>query len=342
MAQGLRAGDYVEVRSRAEILKTLDSKSRLEGLPFMPQMLEYCGRQFMVMASAHKTCDVTAGEGRRLSRCVHLDLRCDGQAYGGCKADCLIFWKEDWLKRVETSPTLGEADDSGRQSPPEPAKLEIVWRGTRGIDRTSGEPVYFCQATQVPYFTQPLAWWDLRQYVKDWRSRNVTASRLMRGLLFQTYIRVTQARRPRIGRPGRRVYDALQRRIGGVPFPIKAGTLAPGVPDPTEELNLQPGELVRVKEHDAILATITRAAETNRGLLFDKEMVPFCGRTFRVRSRVDVFVDEKTGRLRTLKTPAVTLEGVWCRSLYSNKKMFCPRALPSWWREVWLERVDHQ
>ena len=52
------------------------------------------------------------------------------------------------------------------------------------------------------------------------------------------------------------------------------------------------------------------------------------------------FVDERTGRLRTLKTPAVTLEGVWCTSLYSNKKMFCPRAIPSWWREVWLERVE--
>ncbi len=341
MARGLRAGDVVEVRSRDEILETLDSDGRREGLPFMPQMLEYCGRQLTVIASAHKTCDVTAGEGRRLLRSVHLDVRCDGKAFGGCQAACLIFWKEDWLKRVDGPAVPREAGDrSERQAPARSADPEIVWRGTKRIDRDSGEPVYMCQATRVPDFTQPLAWWDLRQYVADWRSGNVTLRRLMRGLLFQTYSRVTQAPRPRVGRPGRWVYDALQRLIGGVPFPIKPGTLAPGEADPTEKLDLQPGELVRVKNHDAILATLSRAGGTNRGLLFDKEMVPFCGRTFRVRARVDVFVDEQTGRLRTLKTPAVTLEGVWCTSLYSNKKMFCPRALPSWWREVWLERVD--
>jgi hypothetical protein len=50
-------------------------------------------------------------------------------------------------------------------------------------------------------------------------------------------------------------------------------------------------------------------------------------------------VNERTGRLTTLKTPAVILEGVWCQSRYSNKKMFCPRALYSWWRDVWLERI---
>jgi hypothetical protein len=93
-----------------------------------------------------------------------------------------------------------------------------------------------------------------------------------------------------------------------------------------------------VKTHDEILLTITKGG-TNRGLLFDKEMVPFCGRTFRVKASVTTFVDEKTGKLAMLKTPAVILEGVWCESRYSNKKMFCPRALHSWWREVWLERI---
>jgi hypothetical protein len=68
-------------------------------------------------------------------------------------------------------------------------------------------------------------------------------------------------------------------------------------------------------------------------------MVPFCGKVFRVKTRVAIFIDENTGKMRTMKTPAVILEGVWCQSRYSNKKMLCPRALHSWWREVWLERV---
>src|SRR5262245_7050350 len=35
-------GDWVEVRSKEEILRTLDKSGRLEGLPFMPQMFQYC------------------------------------------------------------------------------------------------------------------------------------------------------------------------------------------------------------------------------------------------------------------------------------------------------------
>ena len=78
----------------------------------------------------------------------------------------------------------------------------------------------------------------------------------------------------------------------------------------------------------------------NRGLYFDAELVPYCGGTYRVRSRVEKFLNEKTGRMTTIKTPAVILEDVWCRSRYSSCRMFCPRSIYSWWREVWLERVD--
>ena len=35
----LKAGDVVEVRSREEILGTLDSHGRLDGLPFMPEKI---------------------------------------------------------------------------------------------------------------------------------------------------------------------------------------------------------------------------------------------------------------------------------------------------------------
>ena len=55
------------------------------------------------------------------------------------------------------------------------------------------------------------------------------------------------------------------------------------------------------------------------------------------RRRVDRFIDEKTGVMKSLKTPAIILEGVWCQSRYSNCRMFCPRSIYSWWREIWLE-----
>jgi hypothetical protein len=70
---------------------------------------------------------------------------------------------------------------------------------------------------------------------------------------------------------------------------------------------------VRVRSYDEILATLdTRLS--NRGLWFDAELVPFCGKTVRVGTSVERFVDEKTGHLRTMKTPAVVLEGVTCKS----------------------------
>ena len=47
---------------------------------------------------------------------------------------------------------------------------------------------------------------------------------------------------------------------------------------------------------------------------------------------------EKTGKMAMIKTPAVILEGVWCRfkdtampNVLSEEHLF------SWWRKVWLE-----
>ena len=57
----LRAGDWVEVRSKDEILRTLNAMGRLDGLPFMPQMIQYCGQRFQVFKRAHKTCDTITG-----------------------------------------------------------------------------------------------------------------------------------------------------------------------------------------------------------------------------------------------------------------------------------------
>src|SRR5262245_45015436 len=94
----LRANEYVEVRSKEEILATLDEHGQLEGLPFMPEMFEFCGKQYRVFKRAHKTCDPPNGLcGRKMLRAVHLEgIRCTGAAHGGCQAQCLIFWKEAW------------------------------------------------------------------------------------------------------------------------------------------------------------------------------------------------------------------------------------------------------
>jgi hypothetical protein len=154
------------------------------------------------------------------------------------------------------------------------------------------------------------------------------------GLFYSIFVRY-----PTRLAPARYVYNFLMALIGGKRSPVDWGLIRRGRPHPFVDLKLQPGDLVRVKTHQEILSTLDRRNK-NRGLYFDVEMVPFCGRVYRVRSRVDRFINEKTGRMMSLKTPAVIMEGVFCRSHFSKRRMFCPRGLHSWWREVWLERVS--
>src|SRR5262249_38539447 len=78
----------------------------------------------------------------------------------------------------------------------------------------------------------------------------------------------------------------------------------------------------------------------NRGLWFDREMLPFCGSNARVLSKVERFVDEKTGRLVELSSDLYTLDGVTCGGGLSVGRRFCPRAIYPWWREAWLQRLD--
>ena len=340
----LSAGDWVEVRSKEEILRTLDKNGRLEELPFTPQMFNYCGKRFKVRARAHKTCDTVSNTGgRRLPDGIHLDLRCDGQAYGGCQAACLLFWKHSWLEPVRDgggAEKVLEGRASGAPAEAVDCTEQDVWEGTHVQGQRPGEEArYICQATQLPNYTTLLHWWDVRQYIEDYTSGNNSLWRLLSGLTYQAYNHGTQAWRNKIGRPARWLYDRVQSLWRGIPYPNKRGRVPDTQRTPTSNLNLQAGDLVRVKSHEEILATI-HPGGLNRGLLFDKELVPFCGKTYRVKARLERFIDEKTGEMISLKMPAVLLDDVWCQSRYSECKMFCPRAIYSWWREVWLERVS--
>jgi len=338
------AGDWVEVRSKEEILRTLDANARLDGLPFMPQMFQYCGQRFRVYKSAYKTCDTVSGDytGRRLPDGVHLNLRCDGQAYGGCQAGCLIFWKKAWLKPVDgparKQKLAGEDPPIDRLDCQDQHTDTGVWRATRS-EGASGETRYSCQATELLTYTAPLKWWDVRQYVEAYTSRNRTLLGICRGLWFLFYYYGTLAFSDRWGRPARWLYNQFQVITGGIPFPRLKGKIPLGQPTPRHDLGLQPGELVRVKPYKEILTTVdTRFS--NRGLSVDAELAPFCGKVFRVGTRVERFVDEKTGLMRRMKTPAVILDGVTCNALYCGQRMFCPRGIHLWWREIWLERIS--
>ena len=343
----LQAGDWVEVRTKEEILRSLDKRGQLEGLPFMPQMFQYCGKRFQIYKRAHKTCDTVSNtRGRRFDG-VHLEIRCDGAAYGGCQAGCLIFWRDAWLKQVDGEVARPYHRSLEEQLPDHSStKTDLctegdVWAGTRlkpSQEEDSDAPTYVCQATSLLRFTMPLPWWDMRQYLEDYISGNVTLGKLLRGLFYASYIGVSNAGIG-LGRPMRWFYDLFQSIWGGIPYPRKRGLLPIGRPTPTCTLNLQPGELVRIKSFDEIIGTIN-TQDKNLGLRFDAEMVPFCGGTYRVKTRLTRFINEQTGRLVNTQNPAIILDGVWCQARYTDCRMQCPRSIYSWWREIWLERVS--
>jgi hypothetical protein len=106
------------------------------------------------------------------------------------------------------------------------------------------------------------------------------------------------------------------------------------------DLNLQPGEMVRVRSKNEIMQTLN-AGHRNRGLFFDVEQVPYCENgNFRVLWRVEKIINEKTGRMMKMPNACLILDGVTCSGNLSSCRMFCPRGVYPYWREAWLERVD--
>jgi hypothetical protein len=68
-------------------------------------------------------------------------------------------------------------------------------------------------------------------------------------------------------------------------------------------------------------------------------MLPFCEGTYRVRQRVNRFIDDRNGQMIELKSDCVTLDGVVCSGERSSARWFCPRAIYPYWRETWLQRA---
>jgi hypothetical protein len=335
---GLHVGDLVEVLSPKEILATLDEHGELESLPFMPEMLRFCGKRFHVDKVAVKACDTITNSGLyRMHNAVHLgSTRCDGSAHGGCQAACNIYWKDAWLRRIEGPETI----NAESQEPGQPTRsvhtlpgssvactIETLSRATRkeAGSEPRDEPCYACQATELLRATpERIPFWNASSYIRDVRSGNVGAWAMLVCLVIGIFNKAQDVTRGRL--PKRLMIR------GGRRFPFIEGRLHK---TPAATLELRPGELVRIKSKEEIIRTLD-VDNRNRGISFDPEMLMYCGREARVRQRVQKIIDEKTGHMIHLKNPCIMLEDVVCTAKYHR---YCPRAIYPYWREIWLERV---
>ena len=123
-----------------------------------------------------------------------------------------------------------------------------VWAKTQtAADATVASPYIVCQATRLPYATTSLEWWDIRQYIEDYVSGNVGLWRIVCGAAYFLF----HAHQQRcIEGPVSMLwlYDSFIRCGVATPFPRKHGTIPEGRTDASlKTLDLQPGELVRIK-----------------------------------------------------------------------------------------------
>lgn len=331
-----RAGDWVVIRSKEEILATLDADGALDGMPFQPEMLALCGKKIQIQSIAHKTCEYSTpvASGRHLRKSVHLSGgRCDGSAHDGCQQNCLLFWRDEWLRPADEAPAsaapvsasarVTEADlhRQTRVTPPGTPEADVVYR---------------CQTTHLRRATAHLHFWDPRQYIDDVTSGNLCIRdvawgvsvgilrRLMRyGVAYRVWKKLHDRLQAQRGRPGMGEY------VGPIPL---------GKATPAEKLDLKPGEVVEVRTWPEIEATLNIEG-VNRGMRFDYEMARYLGRRYKVQSRIERIIHEKTFKMTTMKSSCIQLEGVHCRAECTERRIGCPRLGLLYWREIWLKRV---
>jgi hypothetical protein len=301
----LRPGDLVEVRTPDEILQTLDADGTVDHLPFMPEMVQFCGRRFSVSARVVKVCATefrSSMRGFRSDDVVLLDaLRCSGAAHDGCQKACMIFWREAWLRKVEDATAPSQVTSEGME------RLRVR------LKTLTGPKTYFCQASELLKATTVLSRWErLRTCLSDVRARNCSAKQMAQRIAIWLFWRI---RRKFLGESAHR---------GNTSTPV-------------ESLNLQPGEWVDVKPKESIAETLNEAGR-NRGLYFMPGMRLSCGEQYRVKERIDKIIVDGTGEMRRLDH-TVRLEGSLCgcaQTAFGG----CSRGEVAYWREIWLRRAQ--
>ncbi len=267
-------GDTIRVRSIEKILATLDERGTLDGVPFMPEMLTFCGRVGIVSHRAHKFC-IENGAMGTFGDVVFLEgTRCSGSSHQGCQRECLLFWKTAWLETLDGVP-FDERRGSGSMT------VEALRQLTAAGER------FFCQSSELPYVAKVLPWWQLNQYLNDVRAGHASSLAVIKSLFVLLIVKVRSYWRQKWHRAGK---------------PARKARPAP--------LHLKAGDLVQVRSYREIKRLLDKDGR-DRGMAFSPDMREFCGKTFRVRGRVSNVILEHNPRMYHL-SDTVTLEGVTC------------------------------
>lgn len=102
----LKPGDLVRVRSKKQILQTLDANNKFDGCFFMAEMWRYCGSKQKVLKKIDYFYDEREGKMYKASNIVLLEgINCSGKLENlmpKCDRNCYLFWKEVWLEKIDS------------------------------------------------------------------------------------------------------------------------------------------------------------------------------------------------------------------------------------------------
>jgi hypothetical protein len=98
----LKVGDQVQVCSWEEIEATLDPFNELRGCAFLAEMKQFCGTTQRVFQVMERFLDERDYKVKKVKGVVLLEgVICRGTpVFGRCDRSCLLFWREEWLKKV--------------------------------------------------------------------------------------------------------------------------------------------------------------------------------------------------------------------------------------------------
>lgn len=115
----LQPGELVQVRSKAEILATLDKQNRNRGLWFGVEMLPYCGGIYRVLRRVHRIIDEGTGKMVHMKYpCIVLEgVVCRSDFHRLCPRAIYAYWRENWLKRASPNFIEGVRNGEARTAP---------------------------------------------------------------------------------------------------------------------------------------------------------------------------------------------------------------------------------
>ena len=288
----------VRVKRLGEILATLDSDWRVDGLIFMPEMEQFCGSTQRVLSEITKLCDPTLPNEFFVPKNVFsLDIdRCDGSRHGGCEAKCMMLWSGEWL---EFLPEIADVKCSATNL----ARTEI------------SHEIRPCQVFSFRGVEH------LRSVASAQRNNNDVISRRQHG----AFVKLKAAGESILQKIGDGFAHAI-RVASGVNSSCILGKI----------FKLRRGDYVRVRSLQEIRLTLD-AAGKNYGLSFEDEMQVYCETVQRVAENVRRIISPKSGELvsATRSHPLIRLENVACSGA---SHAGCQRRDFFLWREVWLDR----